>query len=459
MNLRHILLIIIIIAVKLAAGVTVWFPDTTAAPQTEIRLPLYLESVQISDSIVAYDCSIEYDSQILTLEQVHEQESMTVNWGQPFANLETGRCTVAGFTSNLPDHRLIDSTKVWLYFDFWVEGEPDSSAGVRITRFQLYPLEGEIITESASPGQIHIALNYPPVISIFPGANILEDDSLMVQVDQYISDPDNTWRELRVEFQSVPNAVTMLDSSGRLMIRPSLNWSGQLILPFQVSDPLGASANGELNLQVIPIPDPPMPFQLISPNDTTLSREDTIIPFLWNPSENMDPGDRISYRFLLGQDSLFQDLETIVISELEENHVSLNRLLPAGRYFWKVMAQDQQGLSRWCEQPCSFDLQEGSQVRDMNADSFGLQQNYPNPFNMKTNIVFRLEREHHVSLKIIDSSGRLIRIIINQYLGAGEHRIIWDGTDQAGIPVNSGVYHLVLSARDRLITRKLIMLK
>ena len=123
------------------------------------------------------------------------------------------------------------------------------------------------------------------------------------------------------------------------------------------------------------------------------------------------------------------------------------------------MAQDQQGLSRWCEQSCSFDIKESSRIRAVNAYSFKLQQNYPNPFNMKTNIVFQLDREYPICLKIVDSSGRLIRIFINQRLEAGAHRIIWDGTDQEGIPVNSGIYQLVLMSPDRIASRKLIMVK
>jgi hypothetical protein len=459
MNLRQILLTIIIFTGKLAAGVTVWFPDTTAAPQIEIRMPLYVESVQVADSIVAYDCSVEYDSQILTLQRISEQGSITGKWGPPFANFQTGRCTVAGFTANLPDQRLIDSTNVWLYFDFWVEGEPAVTTEIRITHFQLYSLEGELPIDSVSIGHIEIVMNYPPVISPFPGANILEDDSLIIQIDQYISDADDDWHELTIEFQAVPFAGIVLDSTGLLHIIPVPDWSGQLTLPFQVTDPHGAFSQGELELQVISVPDPPMPFQLTSPNDTTLIREAEVILFEWDPSENVDSDDQVSYRFLLSQDSLFQSLQTIIISDLSENRLSMNRLLPAGHYYWKVLAQDQQGLSQWCQQPCSFDIQESSRVRTLPAFLFKLQQNYPNPFNAETAIAFQLDREREVCLKIIDSGGRLIRTIINGHLDAGSYRMSWDGTDQQGIPVNSGIYNLVLSSQARFISRKLIIIK
>jgi hypothetical protein len=459
MNLRQILLIIIIFIGKTAAGICVWFPDTTAAPQIEIRMPLYVEFVWVADSIVAYDCSVEYDSQILTLQRISEQGSMTGKWGPPFANFQTGRCTVAGFTANLPDQRLIDSTNVWLYFDFWVEGEPAATTEIRITHFQLYSLEGELPIDSVSIGHIEIVMNYPPVISPFPGANILEDDSLIIQIDQYISDADDDWHELTIEFQAVPYAGIVLDSTGLLHIIPVPDWSGQLTLQFEVTDPHGAFSQDELELQVISVPDPPMPFQLTSPNDTTLIREAEVILFEWDPSENVDSDDQVSYRFLLSQDSLFQSLQTIIISDLSENRLSMNRLLPAGHYYWKVLAQDQQGLSRWCQQPCSFDIQESSRVRTLPAFLFELQQNYPNPFNTETAIAFQLDREREVCLKIIDSGGRLIRTIINGHLDAGSYRMSWDGTDQQGIPVNSGIYNLVLSSQARFISRKLIIIK
>lgn len=74
-------------------------------------------------------------------------------------------------------------------------------------------------------------------------------------------------------------------------------------------------------------------------------------------------------------------------------------------------------------------------------DDYKLEQNYPNPFNPVTNISFTLPLTKTISLKIYNSLGQEIRTLINkqEYL-EGSHTIQWDGTDDEGNPVASGVY-------------------
>lgn len=74
-------------------------------------------------------------------------------------------------------------------------------------------------------------------------------------------------------------------------------------------------------------------------------------------------------------------------------------------------------------------------------DDYKLEQNYPNPFNPVTNISFTLPLTKTISLKIYNSLGQEIRTLINkqEYL-EGSHTVQWDGTDDEGNPVASGVY-------------------
>ncbi len=74
-------------------------------------------------------------------------------------------------------------------------------------------------------------------------------------------------------------------------------------------------------------------------------------------------------------------------------------------------------------------------------DDYQLEQNYPNPFNPITNISFTLPLTRTISLKIYNSLGQEIRTLINkkEYL-EGSHTVQWDGTDDDGHPVASGVY-------------------
>ena len=64
----------------------------------------------------------------------------------------------------------------------------------------------------------------------------------------------------------------------------------------------------------------------------------------------------------------------------------------------------------------------------------------PNPFNPQTQLRFELIEASTIQLDIYDLSGRLVRSLVDDYLDSGEHHAIWDGRDQGGKRVGSGVY-------------------
>jgi hypothetical protein len=71
---------------------------------------------------------------------------------------------------------------------------------------------------------------------------------------------------------------------------------------------------------------------------------------------------------------------------------------------------------------------------------FRLYQNYPNPFNPETEIKFQLAQDSYVTLSIFNVSGERIRTLVNEQKEAGYHRAIWDGRDESGRQVASGIY-------------------
>ncbi|MCK5052230.1 MAG: T9SS type A sorting domain-containing protein [Candidatus Cloacimonetes bacterium] len=66
--------------------------------------------------------------------------------------------------------------------------------------------------------------------------------------------------------------------------------------------------------------------------------------------------------------------------------------------------------------------------------------NYPNPFNPSTNIKFSLKTDSKVSLMIYNIRGQKVRTLVNDNLQAGHHSVVWDGRDDSGKSVSSGVY-------------------
>jgi len=91
-----------------------------------------------------------------------------------------------------------------------------------------------------------------------------------------------------------------------------------------------------------------------------------------------------------------------------------------------------------------------------------LGQNYPNPMNPTTVIPFRVEAGSAgktVRIAIFDLAGRLVRTVLDAPMNAGDHSVTWDGTDDSGRPVNSGLYFYSLTADGRSESRKLHVLK
>lgn len=89
-----------------------------------------------------------------------------------------------------------------------------------------------------------------------------------------------------------------------------------------------------------------------------------------------------------------------------------------------------------------------------------LEPNYPNPFNPKTTIEYSLSQTSQVSLRIYDVAGRLIRTLVNSEQPPGEQiPIEWDGTDNKGRAMATGIYFLRLDASGHSQTRKMVLLK
>lgn len=96
--------------------------------------------------------------------------------------------------------------------------------------------------------------------------------------------------------------------------------------------------------------------------------------------------------------------------------------------------------------------------RGMPGD-YRLFQNYPNPFNPLTNLGFRIADVGFVELKVYDLLGREIRTLVNKTLTPGRYEVQWDGTDNAGQPVASGVYLYRLKAGSFVAQNKLVLVR
>jgi hypothetical protein len=88
-----------------------------------------------------------------------------------------------------------------------------------------------------------------------------------------------------------------------------------------------------------------------------------------------------------------------------------------------------------------------------------LDQNFPNPFNPATTLAFSIKDAGHVSLTIYDVAGRRVRELVNERRDRGAYKIPWNGENDSGQRVSSGVYFYKLVVGSFTDTKKMTILK
>jgi hypothetical protein len=90
---------------------------------------------------------------------------------------------------------------------------------------------------------------------------------------------------------------------------------------------------------------------------------------------------------------------------------------------------------------------------------YGLRQNYPNPFNPSTNISYSLASREHVLIAAYDVNGRHVRTLVDGVQEPNRYTITWNGRDDAGSALGSGVYFIRYRAGGLTFTRKAVLLR
>jgi len=91
--------------------------------------------------------------------------------------------------------------------------------------------------------------------------------------------------------------------------------------------------------------------------------------------------------------------------------------------------------------------------------SYQLEQNYPNPFNPETTIQYQLARRGHVALEIYNMLGQKIYTLVNEIQNTGQHSVIWDGINDTGSRIASGIYFYQMKTGEFSATKKLLLIR
>jgi hypothetical protein len=90
---------------------------------------------------------------------------------------------------------------------------------------------------------------------------------------------------------------------------------------------------------------------------------------------------------------------------------------------------------------------------------YALYEPVPNPFNPQTTLSFALPKGSHVKLTVYDVRGRVVATLLDEARGPGIHDVVWDGSDNAGRQVASGVYLYRLEAGNFVETKRMVLVK
>ena len=92
-------------------------------------------------------------------------------------------------------------------------------------------------------------------------------------------------------------------------------------------------------------------------------------------------------------------------------------------------------------------------------DAFQLPGNYPNPFNPTTTIAFQIPDPTHVTVCIYDLQGKIIAELLNEFIPAGSNKVRWDGKNDQGMNVPSGIYVCCVQSSEYLESIKMMLLR
>lgn len=126
--------------------------------------------------------------------------------------------------------------------------------------------------------------------------------------------------------------------------------------------------------------------------------------------------------------------------------------------------------ARYTIDPCSVnvsglnfvgtsDVREVVSEKTVLPEAFSLDQNYPNPFNPNTMIRFSLPQDCWVKLEVYNLLGQKVKTLVDQMLLAGTKEVVWDGKNQAGALVSSGIYFYRIQTKDFTDIKKMVLVK
>ena len=128
-------------------------------------------------------------------------------------------------------------------------------------------------------------------------------------------------------------------------------------------------------------------------------------------------------------------------------------------FFFTATATDAEGNTSEFSNAIKASTEVGKTISQNTPDRFSLYQNYPNPFNPETVIEYHLPKSSSVGITIFNLNGQRITTLLNKKQSAGSFELKWDGRNEEGHPVSSGIYIYQIKAGEFSNSRKMMLLR
>jgi hypothetical protein len=195
------------------------------------------------------------------------------------------------------------------------------------------------------------------------------------------------------------------------------------------------------------------------------SAQSDSLPYLTVSNASDINGDALTYGFNLYSDSLLTSIYAQgknVVSGSGSTSWQLNKGLIPGHYWWRAYADDGRERGLFCGKADFVYQPTGVQEKpELPAipTVYALGQFFPNPSNGTAGVKYQLPRAGLVDLKIYNIAGQAIKTLSNGHKSAGYYSIRWDGRDDLGQKVRSGVYFYQLQTPGYSSTKKITIIR
>ena len=296
------------------------------------------------------------------------------------------------------------------------------------------------LTASASTSVEVTTENDAPSISLLPLYQFMEDETLMLDLSDCISDVDSQDLSLAVS----GNGFTHCTVDGyTLLFSADPNWFGSEQLTVTVSDSRTRLSSSTITtILVEPVNDPP---QIVSYNPATSEIEALANSSVSFTVEATDIDSQLSYHWFVNGE------------ELSDSSSSCSYFFSqSGTYAVSVKVADEgvELMHEW-----SVLVPVGVDDPELCPTTTQLYPIYPNPFSEQSTISFSLKEAAYTTIQVYNAKGQLIKTLCDSQQTAAQHKLCWDGKDDSGQSVASGVYYVRMQCFGDLYMVKALLIK